>query len=447
MEIEILQDEKLHKQFLLTYTVDDVQECIQKQAEEMQPDVKVNGFRPGKVPTEYIIRIYGEKIRIDAMNQKVTSDIKGLVEKNNLDLAVSPIYKFRDREETADTNFYLEVDFYLFPEVPEFDFSTVKLEKFLPDEKSLEEIVDKNLVMLQVLTSDFKEKVGEISENDKVSATVKISVDGTELDGIGGDVQFLVGHEQLPQEVESQFIGMISSGEKEFEHSYAEDAKDLFFDGLAGKTATFHLKVNSVQAPEIQDLNDEKLKLMGFSDAEQLLTTLRKNTQDMIDTMSRESLHKEMLNYIRENFEFDIPEIVLKQEANQIAYNEASLLTNSDAVQEALDGVRHVETTDEHRKKAKNNLVTSFVLMDYSRKHNIVAEENEVKREMENHFSELQRMNKMRPEQKEKNYSEFTTRIRMLILERKIVSSIIEKTSIQESFVSKDDFFEKVKAA
>src|SRR5690606_24244571 len=112
-----------------------------------------------------------------------------------------------------------------------------------------------------------------------------------------------------------------------------------------------------------------------------------------------------------------------------------------------LDGMRQVDTTEEHIKKAKNNLVTSFVLMDYARKNNIVAEENEVKREMENHFHELQRMNKIRPEQKEKNYSEFTTRIRMVILEKKIVTSIIEKTSIQETFLSKDDFFEKVKAA
>ena len=447
MEIEIIQDEKLHKQFLIKYTRQDIQDCIEQQAEEMQPEVKANGFRPGKVPVDYIIRMYGEKLRIEAMNGKVTEDLRGIIEKNNLELAVSPVYKFRDREEVGDDSFYLDVDFYLFPEVPQKSFDGVELEKLAPSEDALDDIVDKNLMMLQVLTSEFEEKSEEISEHDRVNCKIDIAIEGVPTPGLGGDLQVFVGHEQLPQEVEEQLVGMKKGEEKTFEHAYAEDVKNAFFAGVAGKTVTFTLNISEVSSPIITELSEDKLKSMGFNDAEQLISTLTNNTQQMITKMASEKLHKSVIEYIQSSYDFDVPEFVVDQEAHQIAYNEASQVGNYDAMKEVTEGAKTIEITDEHRQRARNNLTTSFVLTDYARKNDIVIEEWEVKREMENHLEELTRMNSVRPEQKEKNYNEFVMRVRTLLFEKKVIASIIEKIKVNETFLTKDEFFEKVKVA
>ena len=448
MDIEIIEDEKLHKQFLITYTRQDIQECIEQQAEEMQPEVKANGFRPGKVPVDYIIRMYGEKLRIDAMNNKVTEDVRGLVEKNNLELAVSPIYKFREREETGDDKFYLDVDFYLFPEVPDEKFDTVELEKLAPSENALEDIVDKNLMMLQVLTSEFEEKAdADIEEHDRVNCTIDIAIDGEPAPGLGGDLQVFVGHEQLPEEVESQLVGMKKGDKKSFEHAYAEDVQNPFFSGVAGKTVTFNIDVTEVSSPIITELSEDKLKSMGFNDAEQLISTLTENTKQMIEKMASEKLHRTVIEHIQNSYDFDVPEFVVDQEAHQLAYNEASRVGNFDAMKEVTEGAKTIDVSDEHRVRAKNNLTTSFVLTDYARKNDIVVEEWEVKREMENHLEELTRMNSVRPEQKDKNYNEFVMRVRTLLFEKKVITSIIEKIKVNETFLSKGEFFEKVKVA
>lgn len=448
MDIEIIEDEKLHKKFLITYSHQDIQDCIEREAEEMQPEVKANGFRPGKVPTDYIIRMYGEKLRIEAMNKKVSDDVRGLVEKNNLELAVNPVYKFREREETGDDKFYLDVDFYLFPEVPAENFDSVELEKLSPSETALEDIVDKNLMMLQVLTSEFEEKSdAAIEEHDRVNCKIDIAIDGEPAPALGGDLQVFVGHEQLPEEVESQLVGMKKGEKKSFEHAYAEDVKNPFFAGVAGKTVSFDIDVAEVSSPIIAELSEEKLKSMGFTDAEQLISTLTANTQQMIDKMASENLHKSVIEHIQKTYDFDVPEFVVDQEAHQIAYNEASRVGNFDAMKEVTEGSKTIEVSDEHRARAKNNLTTSFVLTDYARKNDIIVEEWEVKREMENHLEELTRMNSVRPEQKDKNYNEFVMRVKTLLFEKKVISSIIEKIKVNETFLSKDEFFEKVKVA
>lgn len=448
MEIEITQDEKLHKQFVVTYTRQDIQDCIEQEAQEMQPEVKANGFRPGKVPTDYIIRMYGEKLRIEAMNKKVSDDVRGLIEKNNLELAVNPVYKFREREETGDDKFYLDVDFYLFPDVPESDFSAVELQKLAPTETALDDIVDKNLMMLQVLTSEFEEKSeGAIEEHDRVSCKIDIAIEGEPAPALGGDLQVFVGHEQLPEEVEAQLVGMKKGEQKTFEHSYAEDVVNPFFAGVAGKTVSFDINVAEVSSPIIAELSEDKLKSMGFNDAEQLIGTLTDNTKQMIGKMADENLHKNVIDHIQKSYDFDVPEFVVDQEAHQIAYNEASRLGNFDAMKEVTEGAKAIEVSDEHRARAKNNLTTSFVLTDYARKNDIVVEEWEVKREMENHLEELTRMNNIRPEQKDKNYNEFVMRVKTLLFEKKVIASIIEKIKVNETFLSKDEFFEKVKVA
>ena len=448
MEIELLLDEKLHKQFAIHYTRQDVDECIVKEAEEMQPEVKVNGFRPGKVPIGYIIRMYGEKIRIEAMNNRVTDDITDIIKKNNFDLAVHPVYKFRERQDIDDQSFYLDVDFYLFPEVPEKDFSQIELEKMLPDDGSMENIVDKNLLMLQIMTSNFDTKEeGGIVENDRVELTIDVVIEGEPAPGLGGDLQIIVGHEQIPAEVEKQVLGMTKGEVKVFEHIYPEDAKNIFFKGAAGKTVQFSVTINAVSSPQLEDLNEAKLKQMGFSDAEHLLSILDKNTRTALENMTHSRLSADVLNFIQENYNFEIPDFVIDQEAHTIAYSEASRLGNIDAVHEVTTGALRIEVSDEHREQARRRLVTSFVLTDYARKNNIIVEEWEVKREMENHLEELKRMNTVKPTQKEQNYQEFILRVRTLIFERKVVSAILKQVKIKETFLPKDEFFDKVKVA
>ncbi|MEM6602469.1 MAG: trigger factor [Pseudomonadota bacterium] len=447
MEIEVIQDEKLHKQFLLTYTASDIQECIVKEAENIQPEVDVNGFRPGKVPVDYIIRMYGEKLRIDAMNHRVTDDVRGIIEKNNFQLAVSPIYKFRERQEVGDDKYYLDLDFYLFPEVPDYDFSQATVERIYPDENSFEEIVDKNLLMLQVMTSEFEEKIGAISEHDRVKCKIDITIDEEPAPGLGGTLEVFIGHEQIPPEVETRLFGASQGQVLEFTHTYSEDDKNPFFVGVAGKKVGFKIDVEEVKAPIITELNEEKLKQMGFEDANHLIDVLRKNTQDMVDKMSAEKLHSSVIEHIKSNFDFDVPEIVVDQEAHQIAFNEASRVGNFDAVREVSEGSRKIAVEDEHYARAKNNLVTSFVLTDYARKNDIVVEEWEVKREMENHLEELTRMNSIRPELQEKNYNEFLLRVRTLVFERKVIASIIDKITVNDNLLSKDEFFDRVKVS
>lgn len=446
MQIEALLDDNLHKKYLIQYTPVDIEECVYKEAEEMQPEVAANGFRKGKVPLSQIVRIYGQKLQVEVLNKKITEDIRTVVEQNKYQLAVNPVYAFRDRTQTGDENYLIEVDFYLFPEVPDTDFSTLELPEYKMDPADVEATVENNLLLFQIITAEFKQKSEEpIVENDRVLLDVAIEIDGEPADGLGGEIRALIGHNQLPDEVEEKIVGAKNGDRIAFTHSYAPDAKNLFYKGVLGKTVGFEVEIKDVQSPILTEMNDEKVKKLGFADAEDLLKTLETNTKNTLNNLSEKALRARLFDYIADNHKFDIAEFVIDQEAHIIAYTEEERLRATDMMEKVVAGLGKVDITDTHREKAVRQLTIAFTLSDYGRKNDIKVTNEEVKREMEEHLEELSRMNRIKPDKKEQNFKEFTQRVQTLVFENKMTAHILSKVKRKETFLPKDEFFDTVK--
>ncbi len=446
MQIESLFDNNLHKKYLIKYSPEEIQECVHKEAEEMQSEVKMNGFRKGKVPVGQIIRIYGEKLEVEALNKKITNDIRTVIEQNQFKLAVNPVYSFRERTKTGDESFLIDVDFYLFPEISEIDFPAIELPYYKMDSGGMEATVENNLILFQLMTSEFKDKAGEkIEKNDRVVFDIEIEIDQELAPGLGGETKVLVGHNQIPPEIENHILGSSKGKEIKFTHSYAEDAKNVFYHGVLGKTVGFTVMIKDVQTPILNEMNDEKAKKLGFSDAENLLTVLEKNTRETLDKLSDGALKKALYTHLRESASIDIADFVIDQEAHIIAFNEQERLRAADMMERVTMGTANVEVTDKHRELAKKQLALGFILTNYAHKNEIVVSKEEVKREMENHLEELARMNRIKPEKKDENFREFTQRVQTLVFEAKTTDHILEKIKRKETFLLKDEFFDRVK--
>jgi trigger factor len=446
MKIEQLLDEKLHKKYLISYLNNEIEECVEQEANLMQPEMKMNGFRPGKVPVSHIIHIYGKKIMVDVLNKKVTTDIQDLIKDNNFTLAVNPIYKFRERTEIGEQDFKVDLDFYLFPELPEHKFNELELIKYKIIDSDFKTLVDENIKVFQVMTSSFNEnKEKAIDKNDKVVFALETKIDGEVAPGLSRDIQVIVGQLQVPEEIENQLLGMKHGEEKLFNVSYKEDGAKPYSTLLENKDVEYTIVIKYIEEPQLNALDDNYARKFGFTGIDNMREVIAKNTHVSLEHIAFVNMREQLLKYMQTNYEFNIPDVIVDQEAHIIAYGEMSEATGVNIMEEIGAANFGIKVEDKHTEKAFKQLTTSFVLLDYARKNNIQVTESEVKQEMENRINELGALNKRLPERKEENFRKFSAQVKAAVFETKVIKNIIDSAKINEQTLEKDKFFETVK--
>jgi len=447
MDIELIDQVDNHIKYGIIYTHDDVKDCLEQEAQVAQPEVKANGFRPGKVPIDYILRMYGEKLRIQAMNKKVTGDITAIIEENKYNLASQPVYNFKPRQETGDNNFYVELELFVMPTLPEMSLETLKITQYEPNEEAFQQILDKNLLMFQIMTADF-ENIEDIAseENDKILFNIEVTVDGEEMGALGGQMQAILGQEQAPPEIEAQLKGKKSGEEVIYTHQYAADEKDLFAPFLAGTEAVYKIKIDKIERPIIKELDEDKIQKIGFRDYDHLFEVLEGNTRETLKNISFSKMRHEFLENLRTSYQdIAIPDFMIDQEAHHLAIAEISANSDVDVMAEITAGKMQLNISDIHREKAKHNVRIGLFIRDYVKQNDITVSDVEIKNELEKHLQELERLNSIKPDQKEQNYRDLALKARTIVLELKVLRSVLSRVDLKEEHVSKDDFFEKIK--
>ena len=447
MEIELVDAVDNHVKYGIIYTREDVKDCLDQEIEAVKPEMKLKGFRPGKVPSDYIFRMYGEKLRIQAMNKRVTSDISKIITDNKYELASQPIYNFRPRQDIDDNNFYVELDLFLMPALPVLDYEKIELNTYQPNEEAFQEILDKNLLMFQIMTADFENIINKPSEeNDKITFTIEVTVDDTVNTALSGTMQAILGQEQAPPEIEAQLRDVKLGQEIVYTHEYAADATDLFAPNLAGTKTTYKIKIEKIERPIIHELDEARIQKIGFSDAEHLFQVLETNTRSTLGSVSFGKMKHDFLVYLKDAYkDVQIPEFILKQEAYRVAMAEASANTDADIMEQITTGTIKIDITDKHTQDAQEYMRVGLFLRQYAKDNNIIVTDTELKRELERHLPELTRLNTLKPEQKEQNYRQVTNQAQAIVLEIKVLQSIFDRVSLKEVLLSKDGYFNVVK--
>ena len=220
-----------------------VEERVNEKLEEVAKTARINGFRPGKVPKREIKRRYGKSIREEVSSEIIQSSFSEAVERENLNPAGMP--KIEDVKLLEDQNLEYTAIFEVFPEVELSAFDSIEVERLEAEinEEDVDEMVEK--VREQRMGYEVAEKSAE--DKDKVNIDFEGFIDGEAFDGgkaEGSDL--ILGSGQMIPGFESGVIGMKKGQEKEINVTFPERYQGA---DLAGKDATFKIKLNSVSHP------------------------------------------------------------------------------------------------------------------------------------------------------------------------------------------------------
>ena len=270
MAVNVETLDKLERKITLTLPADAIKSEVDSRLKRLARTVKMDGFRPGKVPMNVVAQRYGYSVHYEVMNDKVGEAFAQAANEAKLRVAGQP--KITEKEEAPEGQLAFDAIFEVFPDVKIGDLATAEVEKLSAEVSDA--AIDKTLDILRKQRRTFAQRAQDAAaqDGDRVTVDFEGKIDGEPFQGgKAEDFQFLVGEGQMLKEFEDAVRGMKSGESKTFPLAFPADyhGKDV-----AGKTADFMVTVKKIEAAKLPEVNRmiegarAELKQRGIKDAD-----------------------------------------------------------------------------------------------------------------------------------------------------------------------------------
>lgn len=408
--------------------------------EEMKSEVRLKGFRPGKVPASHIRKMFGKSIMSDVITETVTETSQKVLEEKKLRPAVQPSIEMNSDAEkltTGDVDLDYKLSIEIIPEFEPADPSKLKLTRLTMDvdEKDVTERLEK--LGEGQKTYKKKAKTAKAKDGDAVLIDFVGRVDGEAFDGGAMEGhQLVLGSNSFIPGFEEALIGVKAGDKLDVKVTFPAEyqAKDL-----AGKDAVFETEVHEVQGAQDAEMNDEFAARFGVADMDALKAAITDQAKAEIEGQSRMKLKRVILDELDKLHDFDLPPGMVEAEFGAIwqqvqAEKEAGQLDEDDAKK------TDKQLEKDYRKIAERRVRLGLVLAEMGSKQNVEITNEELQaamvREARNYPGQEQQVFEFY--QKNPNA---VAQLRAPIYEEKVVDLIIAAAEVKDKKVKRDVLF------
>ena len=442
MQIKELEAEGLSKTFAITVPKEDLAVKLEAKIKEMQPQVSLKGFRPGKVPATHIRKMFGQSIMNDIVQEVVNESSQQAINDNKIRPAGNPQIDLRANGEEvtsgkADLEYTMKVE-----SIPEFDpVDPEKLKFTRLVHTAAKKDIDERLKELAASSKTYKKKAetAKAKKDDAVLIDFVGTVDGVAFEGGAMEGhQLVLGSGTFIPGFEDQLIGAKAGDELDVKVTFPDPYQSA---DLAGKDAVFATKVIEVQGAKDSEIDDDFAKKFGMDSAEALTTAVTEQYESELEGQSRLRLKRAILDELDKKHKFDLPPGMVEAEFTNIwnqvqAEKEAGNLDEEDAkkTDKALE--------KDYRKIAERRVRLGLVLAEMGQKHEIQITNEELQQAMIAEARQYPGQEQQVIEFYQKN-PQAIAQLRAPIYEEKVVDLIVEKAKMTDKKVDKDTLFEE----
>jgi len=311
------ENQGLKRAFMLTIPAEDIDARVDKEVKRIAPQVRMPGFRPGKVPPNLIRKMHGESLQQDALNSVVQDSVQQLLQEQKLRPAMQPQVAL-EQEYQPGQDVQVKVRLEALPDVPPANIEELKLERLTVDldESAVDEQIDR-LASANKSWTDAK-KGHAASNGDAVVIDFAGSVDGEVFEGgTGTDMQVEIGSGQLIPGFEEQLVGAKAGDARDVQVTFPEDYP---VETLKGKAAKFEVTVKSVKQAGESKADDAFAQQLGLKDLEQLRGILREQIQQELNGLTRTHMKRRLLDELAARHSFQVPESMVDAEFQNIMH-------------------------------------------------------------------------------------------------------------------------------
>ncbi len=445
MDIVETKAEGLSRTFEIKVPVSELEQRLEAKIEEIRPQMSLKGFRPGKVPASHVRRMFGKSIMGDVVEEVVKESNQKTIDEKALRVAGQPDLNMESDMEAvlsgeADLAFHIQVD--LMPDFEPIDPQTLTLERPVAELEQAE--IDEALGRLAEQNTRYepREAGEEAEDGDAVIIDFVGRIDGEIFEGGTAENQAVVlGGGRFIPGFEEQLAGVKAGDEPTLEVTFPEDYPA---EALAGKPASFEVRVQEVRAPETPEIDDEFAQGLGAESLENLTDLIRKQLQGEFSEASRAKAKRKLLDALDEAHDFDLPPKMVEQEFNTIwdqvtREREAGRLTGDEA-EKSEDALKA-----DYRAISERRVRLGLVLAEMGRRAEVQITEAEVQQALIAEARKYPGQERQVVEFYQKSPTAMAE-LRAPIYEDKVVDHILALANVTDVPVSKDELFREDEA-
>ncbi len=443
MQVTETLSQGLKREFRVVLPASELEERLSGELATLKDRVRINGFRPGKVPVAHLRRLYGRSVMAEVVQNAVTEANRKIVEDNGLKLANEPEVKLPESQEEVaqaleakgDLSFTVAVE--VLPAFELADVSDVALTKRVAAvaDEDVQETLDR--MAKQNAAWESKGEGAEAANGDRVSVDFTGTIDGEAFEGgTGSDIQVELGSNTFIPGFEEQLVG-IKTGESRtvevtFPHNYMAEH-------LAGKAARFEVTAKDVMAPGELKIDDELAKGFGMESLDALRDAIRAAQQRELDGVARRKLKKELLDSLDGKYAFELPPSLVEQEFAAVwSQVEADLKNNNRTFED--ENTTEEASRAEYRRIAERRVRLGLVLAQVGEQAGVQVSDDEVTQAL------VARVREYPGQEKEvwdyyRNNPQALAQLRAPLFEEKVVDHILSQVKVEETPVSKEELF------
>ena len=438
--VETLND-GLKRGYKLTIPAAEIEARIDKELRKVAPQVRMPGFRPGKVPANLVRKMHGPALSQEALQTAVQEGVQQVLAENRLRPAMQPAVKLGD-DYAPGRDAEVEVQLETLPDVPAPQIDGLKLERLTVPvdearvEEQLRQLADQQR-SFDAAPEDHPAAAGDLVVMDFVG-----KVDGEAFEGGSGEAMSVeLGSGQLIPGFEDGLTGIKAGESRSLDLQFPENygAKHL-----AGKPATFDVTATEIRVRKETAVDDEFAKALGLEGIDQLRGLIHGQVEQELNGLTRTQMKRRLLDQLADAHDFPVPQGMVEAEFEQIwrqLESEAARESDPEAARAEMEGER-----EEYRAIAERRVRLGLLLSEIGNANGVEVSQQEMQRLI------AQAAQQYRPEDRER-FVEYVrqepmaaAQLRAPLFEDKVVDFLFGRAEITEREVTREELEAAIEA-
>lgn len=426
MNVTETLNEGLKRGFELLIEAGAIAERVEAAVAEVAPQIRMPGFRPGKVPANLIRRMHGESLRREALQNAVNESVSRMLAERGLRPAMQPRVDL-DGGLGEGEDVRVSVSLEVLPEVPEADIEGIRLERLTAEPSDAE--IDSALQRLAEQQKIFEDAPAghKAGAGDLVVMDYAGSVDGKAFDGgAGEDMEIELGSGRLVPGFEDGLSGVKAGDTKTIKVSFPADYPA---ENLAGRDAEFAVAVKAVKRPRIPAVDDTLATNLGLDSLDKLREILKDQVGSELGGLTRTYLKRKLLDHLAAAHDFAVPPSMVDAEFEQIWHQVSAEASDEDKA--GMEGERA-----DYVRIAERRVRLGLLLSDIGQKNNVQVTQAEMNRLVAQEAARF----RGQEAQVQKYFSEnamAAAQLRAPLFEEKVVDFLLGKAAITDRSVTR----------
>ncbi len=431
MTVTVETLEKLERKITLTLPVGIIQSEVDSRLKKLARTVKMDGFRPGKVPMNVVAQRYGYSVQFEVMNDKVGEAFSQAANEAKLRVAGQP--RITEKEGAPEGELSFDAVFEVFPEVKINDLSGAEVEKLSAEVG--DDAIDKTLDILRKQRRTFAQRAQDAvaQDDDRVTVDFEGKIDGEPFQGgKAEDFQFVVGEGQMLKEFEDAVRGMKAGDSRTFPLSFPADYHG---QDVAGKQADFLVTLKKIEASHLPEVNEQLAKSLGIADAtvDGLRADIKKNLEREVKFRLLARNKNAVMDALVANAELDLPNASVQSEVNRMIAG-----ARAELKQRGIKDADKAPIPEEvFRPQAERRVRLGLVVAELVRANNLQAKPEQIKAHIDELASSYEK-----PADVVRWYFSDNNRlaeVEAVVIENNVTDFVLGKAKVAEKSVSFDE--------